>query len=101
MNQSIKHTIHQSINQNTNQPTTNQWTDQRPERAHAPHARHGQGDYDVCVIGAGCIGSAIARELSKYQVKTALLEADDDVTQGATKGNSGVIHAGYDDEPGE
>ena len=28
-----------------------------------------------------------------------LLERDDDVTQGATKGNSGIIHAGYDDKP--
>ncbi len=47
--------------------------------------------YDVVICGAGCIGSAIARELSKYSVKTLLLEAADDVSQGATKGNSGEI----------
>ncbi|GKY99772.1 hypothetical protein MPSEU_000931200 [Mayamaea pseudoterrestris] len=56
--------------------------------------------YDVCIIGAGCIGSAIARELSKYQLHVLLLEAADDVSQGATKGNSGIVHAGYDDKPG-
>ena len=56
--------------------------------------------YDVAIIGAGCIGSTIARELSKYALKVILLERDDDVTQGATKGNSGIIHAGYDDKPG-
>ena len=44
--------------------------------------------------------STIARELSRYSLKTILLERDDDVTQGATKGNSGIIHAGYDDKPG-
>mmetsp|Transcript_23241 Transcript_23241/g.47307 ORF Transcript_23241/g.47307 Transcript_23241/m.47307 type:complete len:723 (-) Transcript_23241:86-2254(-) len=56
--------------------------------------------YDVVICGAGCIGSAIARELSKYSLKTLLLEAADDVSQGATKGNSGIVHAGYDDKPG-
>jgi len=29
-----------------------------------------------------------------------LVEAADDVSQGATKGNSGIVHAGYDDKPG-
>eukprot|EP00927_Polykrikos_kofoidii_P053540 TRINITY_DN4814_c0_g1_i1.p1 TRINITY_DN4814_c0_g1~~TRINITY_DN4814_c0_g1_i1.p1 ORF type:complete len:690 (-),score=97.52 TRINITY_DN4814_c0_g1_i1:112-2061(-) len=58
------------------------------------------GTYDVVIIGAGCIGSAIARELSKTTASVLLLEAADDVTQGATKGNSGIVHAGYDDKPG-
>lgn len=63
-------------------------------------SKDGQGsNYDVCIVGAGCIGSAIARELSKYQVSVLLLEAADDVSQGATKGNSGIVHAGYDDKP--
>jgi len=58
------------------------------------------GTYDVIVIGAGCIGSAIARELSKSKLSVLILEAADDVTQGATKGNSGIVHAGFDDVPG-
>ena len=56
--------------------------------------------YDICIIGAGCIGAAIARELSKYQASILWLEAADDVSQGATKGNSGIVHAGFDDKPG-
>jgi len=56
--------------------------------------------YDIVIVGAGCIGSAIARELSRYSLKTLLLESADDVSQGATKGNSGIVHAGYDDKPG-
>lgn len=56
--------------------------------------------YDVCIIGAGCIGSSIARELSKYKLSVLLVESADDVSQGATKGNSGIVHAGYDDKPG-
>ena len=57
-------------------------------------------DYDVCIVGAGCIGAAVARELSKYSLSVCWLEAADDVSQGATKGNSGIVHAGYDDKPG-
>ena len=52
------------------------------------------------IIGAGCIGAAVARELAKTKASVLLLEAADDVTQGATKGNSGIVHAGYDDIPG-
>jgi len=58
-----------------------------------------KSSYDVVLIGAGCIGAAIARELSKFQWSVLWLEAADDVSQGATKGNSGIVHAGYDDKP--
>lgn len=54
----------------------------------------------MVVVGAGCVGSSVARELSKFALKVLVLEKADDVTQGATKGNSGIVHAGYDDEPG-
>jgi len=56
--------------------------------------------YDVLIVGAGCIGAAVARELSRYSLSTLWVEAADDVAQGATKGNSGIVHAGYDDAPG-
>jgi len=63
-------------------------------------AAKADGSYDVVVIGAGCVGAAVARELSKTNASVLLLEAADDVTQGATKGNSGIVHSGYDDKPG-
>eukprot|EP00596_Hydrurales_sp_CCMP1899_P010047 CAMPEP_0119037820 /NCGR_PEP_ID=MMETSP1177-20130426/6331_1 /TAXON_ID=2985 /ORGANISM="Ochromonas sp, Strain CCMP1899" /LENGTH=576 /DNA_ID=CAMNT_0006999535 /DNA_START=76 /DNA_END=1803 /DNA_ORIENTATION=- len=63
-------------------------------------AAKADGSYDVIVIGAGCIGGAIARELAKSNLSVLVLEAADDVTQGATKGNSGIVHAGFDDVPG-
>ena len=51
--------------------------------------------YDVIIIGGGVIGCTIARTLSKYDIKVALLEKEADVASGTTKANSGVVHAGY------
>lgn len=56
--------------------------------------------YDVVIIGAGVTGSAVARELSRYQLKTVVLEKEEDVCCGTSKANSAIIHAGYDAEPG-
>ena len=56
--------------------------------------------YDVVIIGSGITGSAAAYELSKYQLKVAVLEKENDVAQGATKANSAILHAGYDPVPG-
>ena len=56
--------------------------------------------YDIAVIGAGIIGTSVARELSRYALRTALIEKDTDVANGTTKANSGIIHAGYDARPG-
>ena len=53
-------------------------------------------DYEVIIIGAGVSGTAIARELSKYQVKCCVLEKEEDVCCGTSKANSAIIHAGYD-----
>jgi len=64
----------------------------RSRTAHS--AAKADGTYDVAIIGAGCIGAAIARELSKTHASVVILEAADDVCQGATKGNSGIVHAG-------
>jgi glycerol-3-phosphate dehydrogenase len=49
---------------------------------------------NVLVIGAGVIGCAIARELSKFKIETVLLEKETDVGSGVSKGNSGVLHTG-------
>lgn len=56
--------------------------------------------YDVVVIGAGVIGSAVARELSRYQLRTVVLEKEEDVCCGTSKANSAIIHAGFDAAPG-
>lgn len=56
--------------------------------------------YDVCVIGAGVVGMNIARELSRYRLKTCVLEKEEDVGRGCSKANSGIVHGGYSDEPG-
>lgn len=56
--------------------------------------------YDVAVIGAGVIGCAIARELSKYDAKVCVIERDEDVCSGTSKANSAIVHAGFDAIPG-
>ncbi len=59
-----------------------------------------QGEYDAVVIGAGVVGSATARELARFDLKIVVLEAGLDIASGATRANSGIVHAGYDPEPG-
>jgi glycerol-3-phosphate dehydrogenase len=56
--------------------------------------------YDVVVIGAGIVGSAIARELSGHDLTVALLEARDDVGDGTSKANTAILHTGFDAKPG-
>ena len=51
--------------------------------------------YDVIVIGAGVVGCAIARELSRYQLKTLVLEKELDVATGNSSRNTGMLHAGF------
>ena len=56
--------------------------------------------YDVIIIGAGVTGAATARELSRFRLRAAVLEAKADVAMGASGANSAIIHAGYDAKPG-
>ena len=55
---------------------------------------------DIAVIGCGIVGAAAAYELSRYALDVVVLERENDVSTGATKANSAVIHAGYDPSPG-
>ena len=55
---------------------------------------------DVLIIGAGVVGCAIARELTKYRVKVLVVDKNEDVGGEASKANSAIIHTGYDAVPG-
>jgi L-2-hydroxyglutarate oxidase LhgO len=55
---------------------------------------------DVVIIGAGAIGTAIARELSKYELNILVVDKNEDVGGDASKSNSGIVHTGYDATPG-
>lgn len=56
--------------------------------------------YDLIIIGGGVVGCAIAREASRYKIKTLLIEKEPDVAEGISKANSGVLHAGFNVRPG-
>lgn len=58
----------------------------------------GEG-YDVLIIGGGVTGAAIARELSRYRLKIALLEKEEELAFGVSKSNSGIIHPGTQNSP--
>lgn len=50
---------------------------------------------DVLIIGTGIVGTAIARRLSRYKLSVAVVEKEADVSMGATKANSAIVHGGY------
>ena len=56
--------------------------------------------YDIAIIGGGIVGNAIARELSRYELKTILIEKEIEVSFGVSKANSGIIHSAIHDNPG-
>lgn len=64
------------------------------------HHNQQSGPYDVVVIGAGIVGSAIARTLAGYRLSVALLDAKPDVGDGTSKANTAILHTGFDATPG-
>lgn len=56
--------------------------------------------FDVGIVGGGAVGSSIAYELSKFNLKVAVFEKEPDVCFGASGRNSGVVHAGFYYRPG-
>jgi glycerol-3-phosphate dehydrogenase len=56
--------------------------------------------FDIAIVGAGVVGSAIARELSRYHLSCALLEAQTDVGMGTSKASTAIWHTGFDAKPG-
>ncbi|MBP7639099.1 MAG: FAD-dependent oxidoreductase, partial [Kiritimatiellae bacterium] len=59
-----------------------------------------QDESDVLVVGAGVVGCAVAREVSRFALRVCVLEQAGDVAEGSTKANSAIVHAGYDAAPG-
>ena len=56
--------------------------------------------YDVVIIGAGITGAMLSWKLSRYRLRVAVLEKENDIAEGATMANSAVVHVGYDPEDG-
>jgi glycerol-3-phosphate dehydrogenase len=55
---------------------------------------------DVVIIGAGVVGTAIARTLARYQLDLVLLDAAADIGTGTSKANTAILHTGFDAKPG-
>lgn len=55
---------------------------------------------DILIIGGGVVGCGLARLLSAYEAEIAVVERGYDVAEGASKANSGILHAGFDAKPG-
>lgn len=56
--------------------------------------------YDVVIVGAGVVGCAIARDLSRRPLRVAVLDAANDVGSGTSKANTAILHTGFDATPG-
>ena len=56
--------------------------------------------FDVVVVGAGAVGSAIASALTRQGASVALVEARSDVGAGTSKANTAIWHTGFDAKPG-
>src|SRR6185503_20721399 len=78
-------------------PTNEEGLLRREER---PPSNDGGNVFDIAIIGAGAVGSAIARELSRHQLNIVLLEAASDVGMGTSKASTAIWHTGYDATPG-
>jgi glycerol-3-phosphate dehydrogenase len=52
--------------------------------------------FDIAVIGGGVVGLAILRRFSMAGLKCVLLEKGADILSGASKGNSALLHTGFD-----
>jgi glycerol-3-phosphate dehydrogenase len=57
-------------------------------------------EFDVAIIGGGVVGLAILRRLALGGVSVVLLEKGPDILSGASKGNSALLHTGFDAPPG-
>ena len=83
------------LQQEQEQEQQQQQQQQPDARSSTTHHR-----YDVVVIGAGVVGSALAMELSQYRLSVLLLDSNHDVGEGTSKANAAIVHTGFDSTPG-
>ena len=55
--------------------------------------------FDIAVIGCGVVGLAILRRFAMAGLKCVALEKGADILSGASKGNSALLHTGFDAPP--
>jgi glycerol-3-phosphate dehydrogenase len=55
---------------------------------------------DVVIVGAGVVGTAIARTLAQYDLRCVIVDAGNDVGTGTSKANTAILHTGFDAVPG-
>lgn len=60
---------------------------------------HSEGVFDAAIIGGGVVGCAVARRFALSGARVVLLEREIDILGGASKGNSGLLHTGFDAPP--
>ena len=56
--------------------------------------------FDVVVIGGGLLGCFAARNLCRWDLHIALIEAREDVCTGISRANTAIVYPGYDHKPG-
>ena len=54
---------------------------------------------DVLIVGGGVVGACVLNKLTRIGKKCLLIDKASDVATGASKANSGLVHAGYDPKP--
>lgn len=56
--------------------------------------------FDYAIFGGGVVGCAIFSKLTRLGKNVVLIEKNTDVAMGASKANSGLVHAGFDCKEG-
>ncbi len=51
---------------------------------------------DIAIIGGGVVGCAVARQMALEGASVILIEKATDILEGASKGNSAILHTGFD-----
>jgi glycerol-3-phosphate dehydrogenase len=59
-----------------------------------------EGPFDVAIVGAGAVGCAVARDLTRRGARCVLIEAGPDIGAGTSKANTAILHTGFDAKPG-